>query len=468
MRRFVSFGPAFVVLLSALAVLLTLPGAVSRIMAERAKARVAVARADLDRDPVLDQLNNAIRKVADAIEPSVVHIEVLSRSPDLMRSSSGAGWVFDDQGHVITNAHVVASAERIQVQFFDGRLAEAEVLGADPAADVAVLKVPSGPHLIPARRATGERVYRGDRVFAFGSPFGYKFSMSEGIVSGLGRTARAVSGFAGLSNFIQTDAAVNPGNSGGPLVDFKGRVIGMNVAIATASQADGTTEGQSSGISFAIPLETVERRVEQFMRSGKPESGWIGIEYRPNQAYGKDDFEGRGLMVLSVLPDGGAERAGIKVGDFLTAINGQPLVSDDVLRAIVGSSTPGTVVTFDVWRQGESFKIDVTLGDVPRSQQIGRARMELFRLYGLMLQTAEEGGVIAMIPEPDSPAGVSGFVTGDRVIAVSDKEIATAEEAFSALIEAGALLGKSVEITVEANPSDSVGQSNRRTILLQR
>ncbi len=279
MRRIVSFGPAFVVLLTAGAVLVALPGMMMRVTAVRARERVELARQELDGDDILERFNRATQRVADAVEPSVVHLDIrMWRGA----GASGSGWVFDDDGHIVTNAHVVGPASRVDVQFFDGRVETGQVVGVDPLTDIAVLKVPTGDYLVPVRRATGERVHRGDRVFAFGSPFNFKFSMSEGIVSGLGRTARGGIGQAGITNYIQTDAAVNPGNSGGPLVDVNGRVVGMNVAIATAENSEGGTEGQSAGISFAIPLATIEPRVEQIIEGQTPRSGYLGVSMGPN------------------------------------------------------------------------------------------------------------------------------------------------------------------------------------------
>src|SRR5205085_7634281 len=143
------------------------------------------------------------------------------------------------------NSHVVRGAKQIEVTFQDGRTSSAELVGQDPSTDIAVIQVKTDEGLFPVQRATALDLHQGERVYAFGSPFGFKFSMSEGIVSGLGRSAHTMLGGGGISNFIQTDAAVNPGNSGGPLVDIRGRVVGMNVAIATAQNTSGANEGQS-------------------------------------------------------------------------------------------------------------------------------------------------------------------------------------------------------------------------------
>ena len=164
----------------------------------------------LDQEDVLDKLNRATRNIATSVEPSVVHLEVYSHSNGSLHGSSGSGWIFDHAGHIVTNAHVVSESGKVLVQFFDGHVANGEVIGADAMSDIAVLKVDNGANLEPARRATGGAIERGDRVYAFGSPFGFMFSMSEGIVSGLGRSARTMMNYNGISNFIQTDAAVQP------------------------------------------------------------------------------------------------------------------------------------------------------------------------------------------------------------------------------------------------------------------
>ncbi|MCX5688810.1 MAG: trypsin-like peptidase domain-containing protein [Planctomycetota bacterium] len=271
MRRFLAFGPAFVVLLVAAVVMVIAPGAMRSIQSARTAAMVDVAQRQLDAsENILERVNQAVRNVSVAVAPSVVHIDVMGSGKSPF-GSSGSGWIFDKLGHIVTNAHVVGAADsRVQVQFFDGRVVEAQIVGADLDSDIAVLKVAQASGMMPARRASNQRLEQGDKVFAFGSPFGFKFSMSEGIVSGLGRTARTALGMTRISNFIQTDAAVNPGNSGGPLVNVRGNVVGMNVAIATASDSRGTSEGQSAGISFAIPLTTIESRVDQLIAGGPP------------------------------------------------------------------------------------------------------------------------------------------------------------------------------------------------------
>ncbi|MGD1916156.1 MAG: S1C family serine protease [Phycisphaerales bacterium] len=257
MRRFITLGPAAVVLLTVLAALLAAPEIVRQTEATQARSQVLLARQELGQDDILLRINRATRAIAKSVEPGVVHLMTASR---FRGGSAGSGWVYDDEGHILTNAHVVGGFDRLSVQLYTGRVMRAEVVGVDVFTDIAVLKAEDTTGLVPLPRATGEIPEQGDRVYAFGSPFNFKFSMSEGIVSGLGRDPNTGASGSAFTNFIQTDAAVNPGNSGGPLIDVQGRVIGMNVAIATGRSGDGQitpTEGQSAGISFAIPLPTI-------------------------------------------------------------------------------------------------------------------------------------------------------------------------------------------------------------------
>ncbi len=361
MRRVVAFGPAFVVLITAVVMLVAVPAVVRRIGYAQTAARIVLARQVLDDDDILERLNAASRNVADTVRPSIVHVDVGiggRRFPGA--HSAGSGWVYDAQGHIVTNAHVLLGARDIGVQFADGRVVEAEVVGEpDPYTDIAVIKVPAFEGLFPVRRATNIEPHQGDRIYTFGSPFGFKFSMSEGIISGLGRSPSTANDFGGFTNFIQTDAAVNPGNSGGPLVDIKGRVIGMNVAIATGRDNQGTTEGQSSGISFAIPLRTIESVVDQLIRDGRVARGFLGIRFERQDRWitGVPGYEGPGVMVTSVTAGGPAAEAGLLENDIITAVNGRSLAGSEALRSEISSTRPGETVRLSIWRSPASREI---------------------------------------------------------------------------------------------------------------
>lgn len=450
MRRFVAFGPAFVVLLTACVVLVAAPAVISSVSSAHTRATVTLAHQSLDSDDILLRLNTAIRNIDQAVRPSVVHLDVRSsdRSRSRFRGSAGSGWVFDEQGHIVTNAHVVSGADTLRVQFYDGRVASAEVIGMDPLTDVAVVKVSAGSHLIPMRRATSELIAVGDRVFAFGSPFGFKFSMSEGIVSGLGRSARTTMGFAGLSNFIQTDAAVNPGNSGGPLVDVRGRLIGMNVAIATATDTEGGTEGQSAGISFAIPLRTVEARVRQIIAGQPIIPGFLGVSLAAGEQTRPSDVDGvPGVRVTQVTDGGPADLAGLKPGDIITHIEGEDLISAETLRSLISTSTPGSTVSLRVWRSGDVIELRATLGQMPVLAQ-GQIYREMLRSdFGLVLQDRRGASVRAIIP--GSLAADQGLRDGMRITHVNDVAVEDSDAAAAALYTNGLLWGRTVRLKVE-------------------
>ncbi|MCC6679238.1 MAG: trypsin-like peptidase domain-containing protein [Phycisphaerales bacterium] len=474
MRRFVTFGPAFVVMLAATVALLATPRIARMVSFARTEAMLTVAQRSLDDDDILERLNRAIRNVANAVEPSVVHVDVrFDRDSEGDRGSSGSGWVYDISGHIITNAHVVRDASAISIQFFDGRLASAELLGADPFTDIAVLKVDTQPGLFPARRATGEQPQQGDRVFAFGSPFGFKFSMSEGIVSGLGRSARPALEFGGFSAFIQTDAAVNPGNSGGPLVDVRGRVIGMNVAIATARDKRGTAadEGQSAGISFAIPLGTIESIVDQLIRTGKVARGYLGIRFSSGAdgvpiRDGQNSL-GTGVLVGDVEPaDGPAARAGLRSGDIIAAIAGQSITGPEVLRSVVSSNEPGKTVPIKIWREGQFLELPLVLGEMPASVLTREAVAFLPGQLGVAVRQTRRGLFIEEIL-PDSTAYRAGLRPGQQILAIAGQEPRGEFEFYTTLIDNGLLVGKGIEIEYAPVPDEESNTSPapQRTVL---
>lgn len=444
MRQFVSYGPALVVLLTAGAALLVVPAAISRVTGAAASQRVTLARAELDSDSILERINAATRNVADSVEPSVVHIDVGRWS-----RSSGSGWIYDELGHIVTNAHVVGSQQSVSVQLHDGRVLRGEVVASDPLADIAVIEVEEQAGIIAARRATGERVRQGDRVFAFGSPFGYKFSMSEGIVSGVGRTAQAGAGLATVSNFIQTDAAVNPGNSGGPLVDVRGRVVGMNVAIATAANSEGDVEGQSAGISFAIPLETIESRVEAYIAGTVPTPGFIGV----SMDFRRDMDRGWGVRIDAVTPAGPADQAGLQAGDVITRFDGEVVTDRNTLQAFISSRKAGTKVTFDVRRGNETKEVVVTIGAMPEEVRVLRYRPMLIEQGGFDL--AQLGDEIVIEVQPEGEADRAGLATGQRLRKIEGKDVANATEALQAFEREGLFVGRPLDVTVSMDGAES-------------
>jgi len=445
MRRLTSMAPALLVLVVIGAVLLAGPGFLKDLQLSRMEATMQLAQARLDGASDrggasaesgggrLDREVPVSRAVAQAVLPGVVHInvtikisdedrkaaeevrkrfrEVPSDKPDeeskLLEEfrkrfgdaplppnhpgipSTGSGWLYDNAGHVVTNAHVVRDADDIRVELYDGRVLPGTVVGRDDATDVAVVAIDTDKSLFPLKRDAESPVEVGDRVFVFGSPFGFKFSMSQGIVSALGRSEAA--GFLGVlggyTNYIQTDAAMNPGNSGGPMVNDRGRVIGMNTAIANGKTDSGHFEqGQNAGLGFAIPIETVQTVADQLIGSGIVIRGYLGVRIAPPrlsspEALARMGFNGRGVLVATAdrplpgergaddadrprdgQPESPATKAGIKPGDIVTAVAGKPVADGDVLRSLISIRTPGSRVEITVWREGKQLTLTATLG----------------------------------------------------------------------------------------------------------
>lgn len=368
MRRIVSIAPALVVLIVGIVALAAAPTAIRSMQTAQSQVTVSLAQQRLDNDDVLRRLSEAVADIAEAVGPSVVHIDGFARGGRRGPMSSGSGWVYDDQGHIVTNAHVVRGADVITVQFSDGHTVEAMFVGADTPTDVGVIRVPANSGVIPMRRASGERIRQGDRVYAFGSPFGFRFSMSEGIISAIGRNARGVTGVNGYTNFLQTDAAVNPGNSGGPLVDVFGRVIGMNTAIVSADNPSARTDrqGQSAGIGFAIPLETIESVATQIITQGVVVKGFLGVGLGELSRFDQADlprgFRGSGVLVSGVTENHAAQRAGLRAGDIIVRVNGERISDISVLRSRIGSRGAGDTVVLGIVRadeEGAALEIDI-------------------------------------------------------------------------------------------------------------
>jgi len=317
-------------------------------------------------------LVNIYKRVA----PSVVHIQVeIQRG---LMGGTGSGFVYDKEGHIITNNHVVENASRIIVSFSDETDAEATLVGADPYSDLAVIKVDVPPDkLHPVELGSSADLQVGQRAIAIGNPFGrFERSMTVGIISALGRVLTGESRF-GNPNLIQTDAAINPGNSGGPLLDSQGRVIGVTTMIYSRS-------GTSSGVGFAVPVDVVKRVVPQLIERGYYPHPWLGIEGRSITTHTAEVLNlpvKRGAEIIRVMPDGPAEKAGLRGGthqvllegepietggDIIVAFDGQPVYSMDDLITYVDNAEVGQTVELTVIRDGKEITIPVTLGERPR------------------------------------------------------------------------------------------------------
>ncbi len=276
-----------------------------------------------------------------------------NNSSDSPQKTLGSGVIVDSSGLILTNNHVINSADRILVLLNDGRYTSAELLGVDKNNDLAVLKI-SMDKLTAIDIGHSDKARVGDVVLAIGNPLGVGQSVSQGIISA---TRRWNLGINNAENFIQTDAAINPGNSGGALVDAHGRLIGINTAAL-----DETT---SVGISFAVPVDTAMKSLQQIVQFGEVRRGWLGVS-----ADWIIDNESRllGLMILDVEKSGPADKAGIRQGDILTHMNGQPMINEGIVANQLANLQPGDKVAFKVMRGNTSIEITATAEFPPSSR----------------------------------------------------------------------------------------------------
>ncbi len=295
-------------------------------------------------------------------------------------TATGSGFVIDHEGHILTNAHVVDGAQKIQVTLGntdDSQPVSAEVVGKDPSTDVALLKVDApADQLHPLQLGDSSQMSVGDPVVAIGNPFALDRTATAGIVSALQREIKAPNGFT-IDNVIQTDAAINPGNSGGPLIDANGRVIGIN------SQIESPNGGGNVGIGFAVPVNTVRQVAQQLLSTGKVEHAFLGIsgtDLTPQLADVLNLGIKQGALVQSVVPDGPADKAGVKGGDatvsidgqqvraggdVITAVDGKPVSGMDEVASAVSQKQPGDDVELTLLHGAEKRTVTATLGDQP-------------------------------------------------------------------------------------------------------
>ena len=459
MRRFTSLGPSLAVLLVGCAALLLTPAIIGALRDADTAARITLAQHTLETDDILERIDRAVTAVAENISPSLVHIDVQGEGIEDASGrrrggnrSTGSGWVYDDAGHIVTNAHVVRGAQRISIQFEDGRYADAGLVGIDPFTDIAVILIEDPITVYPAPRDTGHIPRRGERVFAFGSPFGFKFSMSQGIISGLGRDPMSSTDFGGFTNFIQTDAAVNPGNSGGPLVSTRGKIIGMNVAIATARGTGAELDesgGDSAGISFAIPLPTIETVVDQLIATGGVSRGFLGVSLIG--AVGFENEQGvytRGMSV-QVTQGGPSDLGGIQDRDVITQVNGQDVPESKIFQSIVGTIPADERVDITLYREGERKTVQVVLGELPASVLGGRARVPITYQLGLQVGTNQTGAIVTRVFE-SSVADRIGFERGQQILTIGGESVRNDADVFTLLTAKGLLSAKEIEVRVRS------------------
>lgn len=405
---------------------------------EAGRARAAEdALRKLEKQGKIADASSLFRLAAARVSPAVVNIRSFragngngpAGAGKLVPVGIGSGVVIDAaRGLIVTNHHVIKDGTQYIVRPSRGGEWPAQVVGADPASDLAVLQV-KAPVQVEAEWGDSEKLAVGEWVLAIGSPFLLDQSVSAGIVSATERNNLGVVGEGGYENFIQTDAAVNPGNSGGPLIDLRGKIVGINTALSIEG-------GGVNGIGLAIPSALARKVAEDLIKNGRVARGYLGVLLRdlaPSDAAELKVPDGRGAFIDDVDPEGPADRAGLKPGDVVVKLDGQPIADFASLRNRTAGTPIGSVVPLEYIRGGKPATARVTIGALP-----------VLRSLGLRLrdEPGDEGGPSVVVDQVQvgSPAHRSGLRPGARVIALNDHAIKTRAEAdaVSAAIDPGA------------------------------
>ena len=329
----------------------------------------------------------------ERVNPSVVNIVVtvdngtdLSSNQLFPAQGQGSGFVYDTAGHIVTNNHVVAEADKVEVTFYDGTTVEAKVVGFDPDSDLAVVKVDVAPEsLRPVSWGDSDKVLVGQRAVAIGNPFGLEGTLTSGIISALGRSLPTEEGAFRIPEIIQTDAAINPGNSGGPLLNSQGEVIGINTAIVPRQSGFG--ERSFLGVGFAVPSNLVIRVIPSLIKNGSYEHPWIGFSgnsITPEIAQAMNLPETKGALVAEVISGSPADKAGLRGGtrevagvntliggDVIIAIEDEEIGNfDDLISFLSRRASVGDTVTLTIIRESKTQQIEMTLGPRPKAAEL--------------------------------------------------------------------------------------------------
>ena len=313
-------------------------------------------------ESLLDAYSQAVIKASEKVSPSVVNIDVHKRlrrnqeprfrSPEELRGN-GSGFIFTPDGFILTNSHVVHQSDKIEVTLSDGRHFQADLVGDDPDTDLAVIRI-NGPNLVLAPLGDSQKIRVGQLVIAIGNPYGFQYTVTSGVISALGRSLRSMSGRL-IDNVIQTDAALNPGNSGGPLVTSQGDVIGVNTAMILAAQ----------GICFAIAINTAKFVAAKLIKEGKVRRSYIGLGgqnvplLRRMVRFYRLPVES-GILIVSVEPHSPAQRAGLSEGDIIVGFDGQPISGIDDLHRVLTEEKVGTRTPLTIIRRSEKLVLNIT------------------------------------------------------------------------------------------------------------
>jgi serine protease Do len=421
---------------------------------------------------ILQDLQLAYRQVAQKVLPVVVQIDIVDvvtqtvpqyqspfdfffgpqdeekspREREFRRYGLGSGVIVKRAGtkvYVLTNNHVVGEADEISVKLYDERQYTASLVGKDPNKDLALVVFETPDEVPVAEFGDSDEVQVGDIVVAVGNPMGFQSSVTSGIVSAVGRKSIPGSGVALFTDYIQTDAAINQGNSGGPLVDIYGKVIGINTWISSPS-------GGSVGLGFTIPINNAKKAIEDFITKGKVEYGWLGVSIIDLPAEVKKDLgvEGAdGSFVYNVYKKSPADKAGILPGDYVTGVNGEPVSDSTHFLFLVAGLAPKRAYDFELMRDGESMSLSVRIEERMAEDKLAQQRQNLWP--GIFVVRITEdiekqldlpkrlGDLVVAQVQPDTPAAVSGIRPGDIVMEVNGKKVTNLKDFYGALNSPG-------------------------------
>ncbi len=425
----------------------------------------AGAEGPVSRD--LDMMQAALRSTAEGILPAVVSVEVVenvqrrvpsNRSPfdfffdnnrtprEEQQEGIGSGVIVSrdqESVYILSNYHVVGDADEILVTLFDGREFNGELAGSDPGRDLAIVRVITDEEMPLAEIGDSDGLQVGDIVMAVGSPLGFRSTVTQGIVSALGRESTGNSRVAGFTDYIQTDAAINPGNSGGALVNTRGEVVGINTWIASSS-------GGSVGIGFAVPINNA--RLDEIIADGGISYGWLGV-------LSGDTGDNSGSLVSSVVLDSPADRSGLLPGDLITAVDQREIENSRQLTTSIGRLPPETEIEVFVTRGGEDISISVTLGTRPDDASFsGQTRRiwpgfsvaeiddSMRRRFNL---GRNDGSIMISAVVDGSRAETTGLLRGDIIVAVNQRRVANLDDLYAEINSADA--GQEISLQVLRN-----------------
>jgi serine protease Do len=473
-RRSWVLGLALAATVAAAAALAFSP--VGEVLAEQGRAALFTDAAS--RTPPVTVNMPSLAELVEQLEPAVVSITVIQASPippghplnDFFRyfggmpegyrgRGLGAGFIINQQGHILTNAHVVEDAQQVQVQLHDGTEVPARVVAIDPPSDIALLQIPRTGRLPTVVLGDSDSVRIGDWVVAIGNPFGLDSTVTAGIVSALERRQVNPEGRGGYHNYIQTDASINPGNSGGPLFNLRGEVVGINGAINAAGQ----------GIGFAIPINMARTLLPMMARDGVVRRSWMGVATQPVTGNLARSFgltgDPRGALVSEVVVGGPAARAGLQEGDIVLEFDGQALRRAEELPWLSSSAGVGRTVPVVIWRGDRTQTLNVTLGALPGTPArppavaatarttpglgltVGAAHPSLFA--GVQGVTS---AVVVTSLDPDGQGARAGLQRGDVILSIGGQAIDSVEsfQRQSAALRAGQVVR--IRIVRERSP----------------